>query len=108
MCIAFLPFPTELMVEYGQQQFSIVFYASSMAVTGLVLAALWFYAVKDHRLVAEDIDPVLVHHYSQQAVLLPLVFLVSIGLSLLLGPIAANLFWILIVVAYFMSPRVHD
>jgi uncharacterized membrane protein len=43
MCIAFLPFPTELMAEYPQHQFSIVFYASSMAVTGLVLAALWFY-----------------------------------------------------------------
>ena len=108
MCIAFLPFPTELMAEYPQHQFSIVFYASSMAVTGLVLAALWFYAVKDHRLVAADLDPALVHHYSLHAVLLPLVFLLSIGLSLLLGPTAANLFWLLIVVAYFVSPRVHD
>ena len=96
------------MAEYPQHQFSIVFYASSMAVTGLVLAALWFYAVKDYRLVAADLDPALVHHYSLHAVLLPLVFLVSIGLSLLLGPTAANLFWILIVVAYFVSPRVHD
>ena len=108
MCIAFLPFPTELMAEHGQHQFSIVFYASSMAVTGLVLAALWFYAVRDHRLVAADIDPILVRHYSQHALLLPLAFLVSIGLSLLVAPIAANLFWLLIVVAYFMSPRVHE
>ena len=108
MCIAFLPFPTELMAEYSRHQFSIVFYVSSMAVTGLVLAALWFYAVKDYRLVAADIDPILVRHYSQHALLLPLAFLVSIGLSLVVAPIAANLFWILIVVAYFVSPRVHD
>jgi uncharacterized membrane protein len=108
MCIAFLPFPTELMAEHGQHQFSIVFYASSMAVTGLVLAPLWFYAVKDYRLVADDLDPALLRHYSQHALLLPLAFLVSIGLSLLVAPIAANLFWLLIVVAYFMSPRVHE
>jgi uncharacterized membrane protein len=108
MCIAFLPFPTELMAEYPQHQFSIVFYASSMAVTGLVLAALWFYAVKDHRLVADDLDPALLRHYSQHAVLLPLAFLVSIGLSLALSPIAVQLFWLLIVVAYFVSPQVHD
>jgi uncharacterized membrane protein len=108
MCIAFLPFPTELMAEYPRHQFSIVFYASSMAVTGLVLAALWFYAVKDHRLVADDLDPALLRHYSQHAVLLPLAFLVSIGLSLALSPIAVQLFWLLIVVAYFVSPQVHD
>jgi uncharacterized membrane protein len=108
MCIVFLPFPTELIAEHGQNQFSIVFYAVCMTVTGLVLAALWFYAVTGYRLVSADVDPALVRHFSAHAVLLPLAFLASIGFSFLLGPVAAKIFWVLIVVAYFVSPWVHD
>ena len=108
MCIVFLPFPTELLAEHGQNLFAVVFYAVCMTVTSLTLAGLWFYAIHRYRLVAEDADPAIVRHYSIHAVLLPLAFAASIGLSYTLGLTAAKIFWGLIVVVYFASPPVHD
>src|SRR5689334_25350848 len=43
MSIAFLPFPSALLNHYFGSV-SVIFYASSMAATGLLLGALWLYA----------------------------------------------------------------
>ena len=39
MCIAFLPFPTALLGEYGNHQLPVVIYAGSVAITRLMLSA---------------------------------------------------------------------
>jgi uncharacterized membrane protein len=44
MCIAFLPFPTSLLGEYGDQQLVVVIYAASLAIARLLLTAMWWYA----------------------------------------------------------------
>src|SRR5215216_3693364 len=44
MFVAFLPFPTALLGEYGDQQLVVVIYASSVAITRLMLSAAWWYA----------------------------------------------------------------
>jgi uncharacterized membrane protein len=39
MCIAFLPFPTSLLGEYGNHQLAVVTYAGSLALARLLLVA---------------------------------------------------------------------
>jgi len=60
MCIVFLPFPTALLGQYPEQQISIIIYAGTLVITGLVLQALWWYATSGCRLVDRNIDPRLV------------------------------------------------
>jgi hypothetical protein len=68
---------------------------------------LWFDAIR-YRLIVEDVDPAVVRHYSIHTVLLPLAFAASIGLSYFMGLTATKIFWVLIVVVYYASPRLHD
>ena len=56
MCIAFLPFPTSLLGEYGDQQLVVAIYAGSLAVARLLLTAMWWYATSGRRLVADELD----------------------------------------------------
>ncbi len=56
MCIAFLPFPTSLLGEYGDQQLVVAIYAGSLAVARPLLIAAWRYATNRRRLVADDLD----------------------------------------------------
>ena len=45
MSVAFLPFPT-LLLNYYFGSVSVIFYASSMAATGMLLGLLWIYSAR--------------------------------------------------------------
>lgn len=81
MCIAFLPFPTSLLGEYGDHQLAVVIYAGSLAVARLLLAAVWWYASSGHRLIDEKVSPSMIRAYRIRGLVIPLVFLTSIGIS---------------------------
>lgn len=81
LCIAFLPFPTALFGDYGDQQVALIFYAVSLAITGLLLAGLWLYATSGRRLVDKDLDSRLIAYITLRTLLTPLVFLLSIAIS---------------------------
>ncbi len=80
MSIGFIPFPTLLVNEYGNRT-AVIFYASSVAVVGLLTTLMWLYITGKGRL----IDAPLSRHewWVSLARLLvaPVVFLVSIGLA---------------------------
>ena len=55
--IAFIPFSTVLIGEYGDQQISVIIYGINIIIV-LVWAYLqWKYSTKEHRLVDDDLDP---------------------------------------------------
>lgn len=56
LAIGFLPFPPDLLSRYGDTPFAAACYAASLAVVGLLLAALWAYAAAGHRLVDRHLD----------------------------------------------------
>jgi uncharacterized membrane protein len=56
LSISFVPFPTALLGEYGEQQFAVVLYALSLAVPRLLLALVSWYATKRDLLI-ENLDP---------------------------------------------------
>jgi uncharacterized membrane protein len=102
MCIVFLPFPTALLGQYPQERVSIIIYAGTLVLTGLVLQALWWYATSGCRLVDRDIDPRLVQRASRRNLTAPLLYLLAIGISLISVPASLVLF--LLVPLYYILP----
>ena len=95
MWVVLMPFSSSLLGEYGGQQISVVLYATNMTVAGLTLSWLWWYAQSNLHLVAPDIDPRLVRYNNLRSLIVPLVFLLSIGVSFL-NVNAAKLCWVLL------------
>jgi uncharacterized membrane protein len=129
MSVAFLPFPTSVLskesttLDFNEtsssvqillftggnsssQQFAVAFYAGSAAVTGLLLSWLWFYATSGHRLVADYLSPRLVSLFLLQTLLPSLMFLLSIGISLISAD-AATFSWLLIPITLSLLSRTH-
>jgi uncharacterized membrane protein len=92
MSVAFLPFPTLLLNRY-LGSVSVVFYASSLAATGILLGILWIYAGR--RGLLRNVDKRLNSYYTYRALYAPLIFLLSIPVALA-SPRAATYCWILV------------
>jgi len=106
MCVAFLPFPAALLGEYGDQQLAVAIYAGSLAVTRLLLTAVWWYATSDRHLVDDDLDPGMIKTYRIRGLVIPLIFLLSIVISFF-SVSAATYSWILLFFADFLLFRVQ-
>ena len=104
MAVAFLPFPSALLGEYGDQQLVVAIYGGSMAVTRLLLSAVWWYASIGRRLIASDLDPGLIRAHHVRGVAIPLIFLISIGISFF-SVRAAIYSWILLAFSNFVGLR---
>jgi len=95
MTIAFIPFPTSLISEYGNQT-ATIFYASVLILAGLLSIAIWLYASHNNRL----IDPLLDIRQRKREIVGPLlsvaIFMLSIGLAFIdVG--LARISWVLVV-----------
>lgn len=104
MAVAFLPFPSALLGEYGDQQLVVAIYGGSMAVTRLLLSAVWWYASIGRRLIASDLDPGLIRAHHVRGVVIPLIFLISIGISFF-SVRAAIYSWVLLAFSNFVGLR---
>ncbi|HEX6557558.1 MAG TPA: TMEM175 family protein [Ktedonobacteraceae bacterium] len=102
MCIVFLPFPTALLGQYPEQRVSVIIYAGTLVLTGLVLQLLWWYATSGYRLVDSNIDPRLVQQATRRNLTAPLIYLLAIGISLVSVPASLVLF--LLVPLYYIFP----
>lgn len=96
MAIAFIPFPTAVISEYGNQT-ATIFYALVMTITGLLNAAVWVYASRHNRLIEPTFTPQRTRHETLRALIVPAVFLLSIGLAFI-SPDLAKYSWLLIAV----------
>lgn len=105
MCIVFLPFPTALLGQYPEQRVSVIIYAGTLVLTGLVLQSLWWYATSRYRLVDSNIDPRLVQRATRRNLTAPLLYLLAIGISLFSVPASLVLF-ILVPVYYIFPGRI--
>jgi uncharacterized membrane protein len=105
MFVAFLPFPTALMGEYGDQQLVVVIYAGSLAVTRLLLSLVWWYVSGKPHLANIDMAPGTMRAFGIRAWVIPLIFLVSIAISFF-SVTAAVYSWLLLVIADFVLLRV--
>jgi uncharacterized membrane protein len=98
LSISFLPFPTSLLGRYGEQQFTVVLYAVSLAIPRLLLALLWWHAASGSILLSESLDPGMSNYHLIRSLAIPCVVLLSIVISFF-NVTAAIGSWILMFVA---------
>jgi uncharacterized membrane protein len=96
LSISFVPFPTALLGEYGEQQFAVVLYALSLAVPRLLLALVWWYAMKRNLLI-EGLDARISRYHLARSLTIPALFSLSIIVSFF-SVSAAILSWLLMFV----------
>lgn len=101
--ITLVPFLTSLVDLYRNSQETTIIYASSLTVTGLLAWAMWRHASRRHRLIDEDTAPYTIRLITLDTLLLPLVFLISIGISFI-NLTAAHWSWLLVI---FVKPVVR-
>jgi len=66
LCIAFQPFPTNVLGTYGSTP-AVTLHAGTLAFTGSVVLVMWLYATTGHRLVRADLDARLIRHHTLAA-----------------------------------------
>jgi uncharacterized membrane protein len=98
MVVAFLPFPTSLLGEYGDRQLPVAIYAATLAVGRLLLTALHWYSTRDDRLLDEPQDPATVRFFLVRGLTIPAIFLLSIVVSFLSVSVAICTWLVMLVV----------
>ena len=88
--IAFTPFPSSLLIRFGNLSVAWIAFAATMGTVGLISTGLWAYVSNKHRLVDPHLDPALVRLILYRDMSAPIVFFVSIFISML-SPTAAEL-----------------
>ncbi len=82
LTIAFIPFPTSVLSEYGNRT-ATIFYAGVMVFAGLLSAMLWIYAQKHNRLIEPSTTALQRKKELWTPLLMSTIFLLSIGVSFL-------------------------
>ena len=101
LCVAFIPFPTSVIGEHIAAPVAQQFYFATLLVTGLVMAALWWYMTSRRRLLEPDLSPRFVRRthmicLAVPATMLILMGLVAVGVGRLVNPLllfAFATFW---------------
>jgi uncharacterized membrane protein len=96
MGIAFIPFPTAVISEYGNLT-ATIFYALVMVIVGLLNAAVWIYASHNNRLIETNFTLQRRRRETLRSLVVPAVFLLSIGLAFVNDDLA-KYSWLLIAV----------
>jgi TMEM175 potassium channel family protein len=104
LTISFLPFPTSLLGEYSEEQLSVVI---SVVVASLLLVLISWYATAEHRLVVPDLDDQAERNQRVHGLVVPVVFVSSIGISFF-SPRAATYCWLLLSVTNALAQRVRS
>jgi uncharacterized membrane protein len=92
LCIAFIPFPTSVVGAYIADPVAQQFYFATLLITGLVMAALWWYMTSHRRLLKPGLSPGFVRRthvisLSVPATVLVLMALVMVGIGRLINPL---------------------
>lgn len=93
--VAFIPFPTSLIGEYGDHDLAVVIYAGTLALSGLVGTGSWLYAARAG-LLRPDVSPDEVRLGALRGMAVPVVMLVSLAILPFTGPGPVELVWLAI------------
>ena len=90
--VAFVPFPTSLLSQYGAQPAAVVLYAFVVGLLSVLQYAIWSYAWR-HGFVDKSVDRELYRFNRRNQFTTPLVFWLSIPIALFIDAQAAMYFW---------------
>lgn len=106
LSMALVPFPTKLLVQYGDAQISVILYALNLIVGGVLLDLIWWYATYNRHLMCDTVRTALVRSFHFRILTGPFIYLVAIGISFFSLLVAKILFGIAIV--YYLIPTIQD
>jgi uncharacterized membrane protein len=106
MCIAFIPFPTALIGEYGKLQPIVMFYGLTLSLTGIVYNALWFYVVRQYLWSHPQVDRRFVYQASLWSIGYPIFYLIASLLSLSNTTLSTSLY--VLIPLFYLFPSVID
>ena len=89
--IAFVPFPTDLLIEHfrsPQVEIAIVMYGSVHLICSFLLYAIWWYATSGHQLVCEDLDPQIILGFKKLLFFNMVIYAISISVSFIDSTVA--------------------
>jgi uncharacterized membrane protein len=101
--VAIMPFPTDLLGDYGETVQATVIYACAVAATGVASAAVWWYAASENRLVRNMPEGFRVHTLVR-ALSAPALFLASVPIAFV-NPDLAKYCWLLVIPVRLLSMR---
>jgi len=92
LCVAFIPYPTSVIGGHIEDPVAQQFYFATLFLTGVVMAALWWYMNSGRRLVEPDLDQQFVRRTYLISLILPgfllvLMGLVAVGVGRLINPL---------------------
>jgi uncharacterized membrane protein len=93
--ITLIPLATNLEIGYGHYQIVSALYALVLTVVGALLTIMWLHAIKN-KLIDENLTRIEIHGILLESILSPVVFLLSILVSIIDLPIAYYI-WIVLV-----------
>jgi uncharacterized membrane protein len=93
--ITLIPFATNLVIGYGQYQIVFALYALVLTVVGVLLTIMWLHAIKN-KLIDENLTRIEIHGILLESILSPVVFLLSILVSIIDLTIAYY-FWLVLI-----------
>jgi len=97
MVIAFIPFPTRILAEFGKQ-IATICYALTMVAASILSALLWWYASSGNRLIDAGLNPLQRRRRLLSPLTMAIVFLVSIALAFVNDDLA-RLSWLFLIPA---------
>lgn len=106
MFVAFVPFPTSLLGEYGNHQLPVAVYAATLAVGRLLLTAIQWYSVRHDRLLDEAQDPATVRFLLIRGLTIPAIYLLTIVISFF-SVQAATWSWVILIVVDSVILRIR-
>ena len=77
LSISFIPFPTDLLGEYGELRFAVIFYAACLALARLLLALVWWYVFSGPIQTSDELDRGLANFHLLRSLAIPAIFLLS-------------------------------
>jgi uncharacterized membrane protein len=102
MCIAFIPFPSSVIGDYNDRTAN-VFYALTLAITGLLSGGMWLYASVGGRLLSSELDRRSFRFSQFRAFFAPTLFLLSAGVAIWNPSLARILWYIIALVALIIA-----
>ncbi len=82
------PIFNSLRASYPTSQTTSILYALEQVTTGLMLLLIWWYAARGHRLIDQTMDRFEIMVFAFRALLIPMVFLLSIAIILFSNDLA--------------------
>ena len=83
LTVTFIPFPTALLGTFSNYHTAVVIYGASLALTGILLDIMRWYATSKHRLVDPHLDAHLIRTAMRRNLTGPVIYLLAIAISFL-------------------------